>query len=332
MRIIYFTRPYSEYQSANYQSDVINYLCNKFDVTVKVLLTSYGNPSGKLITKKYQNDLIDLANCFDLVILGHNLLGDDPTENIIPFGLDFLHKVKTDKVAFIQKEYARLNDKLEFFKYFKIKLLISHLGEVSKIKLIDYNPKVIFVPFGFDPKVFKKNQSPKKWDLCFSGVIENPTWHDEQQKHRIETMRKLFVTFNGIKILNKTPAKIFWNINAPGKRIRNTLNKYKRLDATDYYEALAQSKYTLCTTSCGLITPRFFESMASGSTPITFPNQDLDKITGLNDKVCIVNNSNELKLRILEKQDPYSKEVIEYAHSNHTWSHRINLLAKELNL
>ena len=79
-----------------------------------------------------------------------------------------MHKVKTDKVAFVQKEYARLKDKLEFFKKFKIKRLISHLGDVSKIKLTDYNPKVIFIPFGFNPEVFKNNnQLTKKMGFVF---------------------------------------------------------------------------------------------------------------------------------------------------------------------
>ena len=168
MKIIYFTRPYSAYQSANYQSDIINYLCRKIDVTVKVLQSSYGTPYGELITKKYQNDLIDQANCFDLVLLGHNLLGDDPTENIIPFGLEFLHKVKTDKVAFVQKEYARLKDKLEFFKHFKIKILISHLGDVGKIKLTDYNPKLILFPLGLIQKFLKKIINYRKnWTYVF---------------------------------------------------------------------------------------------------------------------------------------------------------------------
>ena len=86
MKIIYFTRPYAAYNSANYQCDIIHYLGKKFDLTVKVLETSYGVPSGELITKNYQNNLIDQANCYDLVVLGHNLLGDHPTENIIPYG------------------------------------------------------------------------------------------------------------------------------------------------------------------------------------------------------------------------------------------------------
>jgi len=333
MKIIYFTRPYAAYNSANYQCDIIHYLGKKFDLTVKVLETSYGVPSGELITKNYQNNLIDQANCYDLVVLGHNLLGDHPTENIIPYGLEFLNKIKIAKVAFIQKEYARLKDKLEFFKKIRIKILISHLGDVSKIKLKDYNPKVIFIPFGFDPIVFNKNnQLSKKWDLCFSGVLENPTWPDEQKNYRTETMSKLFMTLNGIKILKKTPARIFWNSVLPGQKIKNTLNRYKRLDPIDYYKMLSQSKFTLCTTSCGLITPRFFESMASGSTPITFPNQEINQITGLNKKVCVVNNPDELISRILEKQYPSSEEVIEYAHSNHTWENRINLLGKELKL
>ena len=333
MKILYLTRPYADYQGANYQSDVINFLCKKFEVTVKVLQTSYGTPNGELITKNYQNNLIDQANCFDLVFLGHNLLGDHPTENIKPFGLEFLHKVKTDKVAFVQKEYARLKDKLEFFKKFKIKILISHLGDVSKIKLTDYNPKVIFIPFGFDPEVFKKNnQLSKKWDLCFSGILKNPTWPDEEQIYRKETMSKLFVTLNWIKILKKTPARIFWNSFMPGEGLKNILNRYKRLGTIDYYEMLSQSKFTLCTTSCGLITPRFFESMASGSTPITFPNQYVNKITGLNENLCVVNNFSELETKILGKQEPNPEQVMEFAHSNHSWEHRINLLASKLEL
>ena len=52
MKIIYFTRPYSDYKGANYQSDVINFLCKKFEVTVKVLEPSYETPNGELITKK----------------------------------------------------------------------------------------------------------------------------------------------------------------------------------------------------------------------------------------------------------------------------------------
>ena len=65
---------------------------------------------------------------------------------------------------------------------------------------------------------------------------------------------------------------------------------------------------------------------------LTLPSEELKLIPGLSEKVCIIKDIDKIETKILSEQKPNPTEVIEYAHSYHTWEHRINLLASKLGL
>lgn len=337
MKILYITRPYKNYSSANYQYDFIRYLEKYCDLDIFLIESNFVERFKDSGSNKGLLNVIQ-GGSYDVITLGHNLLGDHPTGPIIPPGLEFLSSVDVPKVAIIQKEYARLGEKVKFLNSVGVSNIVSHLYDLKSKISNCFDGNTYFIPFAFDPLVFKLQDQPikKDFDIFFSGVISNPFWENSGQEFRFDLMNNLFFMCGPIKLIPRIRVKVYWNGFFPNRPFVNSINRYRRLDLNDYHSKISRSKFTLCTNSFGLITPRLFEAMASGSTPIITDAENLKQIPGIADYVVFAHDGEEALDLIKNHPGKDPGALSKYAHRNHSWENRINdfvkILASHVNI
>jgi len=169
----------------------------------------------------------------------------------------------------LNKEYISLDEKLNFAKRNNFDYVLT-----SNLNFNDYEKKTnlrfIFLPYAISKDFILKKDLKKKYDLFFSGLIQNQYFFNlnKIRSKRILIQKKLFYNFFDIPILRKSSKfKIFWNTYTGTKEkdiILKILRKYKRMPRSEYIEKLHESKVVLNTLSPdNLIGPRFYETMAS---------------------------------------------------------------------
>lgn len=342
IRILYLTKPYQHYLSASYQSEFIKYLKKYFDVNIFDISTDYLKVGDPLALESKKLKLKNICQDYDILMFGHHWLGDHPCENIIPLDMDFLSEINLVKIAVLNKEYARLNEKIEYFEQIGCSYLISHHSNLSELftkKSISTNMEIFQCIFALDGDSWNDYSilpdKKRKYDLFFSGVLVNPTWECEYQSLRADIESVLFIKFGSVRILSKHK-RIYWN-SFTGNKYIDRLNRYKRLKHNDYKLCLYNTKTVLSTLSMDIITPRLWESMVCGAVPIINNSKHfkiIDNIeehtvsfnpnlTGFLDEMCkavdlgsdpIVNNNNR-----------------EFVLDCHTWSNRFSDLQHKFN-
>ena len=218
LKILYLTRSYQQYQSANYQSEFIKYFKENFNVKIIIVPTNFKVSAFSDENNNKIND--DIKTCeekikkiyrdYDLILFGHNWIGDAKFPGAIyPVGYEFIKDLNIRKIAIINKEFSRFKDKVNYFKVMRCDTLITHhssIGSKFKKENIENDFKIIFIPFAVDPDVWLKDDflnSYKKYDLFFSGVLLNPTWRPDDQKIRIDIEDFLFYKLFNIRIKSK---------------------------------------------------------------------------------------------------------------------------------
>ena len=273
LKILYLTRPYSQHRSASYQAEFIKYIQKYSKAEIFTVPIDYSDTDKPQRVSMFRKAISAHAANVDLVMTGHHWLGDAPTGNIIPKGFEFLREIPKPKVAVINKEYARLPEKIKYFEENQFDLLISHHSDLDACLASNGLKKTIPAYrclFGVDTDVWNLKSLPdggnRDYDLFFSGILINSDWFCPDQALRLEIENRLFHKFGSIRLKAKRK-RIFWNAYLSNK-LTNKLNRAVRIPHLKYQSILLRSRSTLCTPSMGLITPRFFEALVCGSVPL----------------------------------------------------------------
>jgi len=324
LNILFLTRPYQSYEASNYQSDIVNGF-KRIESNVYVYPFGYGKEESVNDSNFHISQIKNKCKKADILVIGHNWLGDHASENIYPIAGDFLADLDVYKVAFINKEYVRLEDKIKYFRGVGVNKLITHCSILQSMIDVDGFDDVYFSPFGYDDK--KIVDASKSIDLFFSGIIVNPFHYCPDQSVRSKVEDKLFYKAFKVRLKGKSDYEIFWNAVYPkGNLIVNVLNKYRRLPTIKYYEMISQSKAVFCTPSFNLITPRYFEAMGAGAIPLAFESDLYDDVTDLREHIYTFSEPEEfpecIEQALIKNSNP--NEMMKFAKSKHSWDTRID--------
>ena len=342
IKILYLTRPYKHYASASYQAEFIKYMKKYFDVNIFEIATDYLKVGDPIALESQKHKLKKCCLDYDILMFGHHWIGDHPSERIIPLDMEFLSEINLVKIAVLNKEFARLNDKIEYFEKIGCSYLISHhssLGELFVEKSISTKMEIFQCVFALDEEAW--NVQPKlpgnkrKYDLFFSGVLSNPTWECEYQNLRADIESILFIKFGSVRIVSKYK-RIYWNSFTTNKYI-DRLNRYKRLHHTDYMARLSGSRTVLNTLSMGIITPRLFESMFCGAVPLINNSKHFNIIDNIEDHAVSFSSSltgfsEDMRKAVDLGGDPtVNKNNRDFVMDCHTWANRFSDLQHKFN-
>lgn len=273
LRVLYLTRPYEKYGSATYQRAFIKYIQRYCNADIAIIPIDYTDSGNENHINELKDTICKRAAKVDFLITGHHWLGDAPYGNILPRGFEFLRDIPKPKIGIINKEYARLETKIGYFNENNFDLLISHHSDLDaqlrSKKLFNTIP-IHQCLFGLDSEVWagppQKHGNERKYDLFFSGTLLNSIWFCPDQALRVTIEKQLFYNIGRIRLKPKRD-RIFWNASSSSKYI-NIINRAIRLPETEYRLKMLDSRVILSTLSMGLITPRFFECLATGSVPL----------------------------------------------------------------
>jgi len=195
------------------------------------------------------------------------------------------------KVFFLNKEYKKLKQKLQYIKDNKFDLVTTVLlNEHFNAWEMETNTKFITVPFAVDLKNFKLLNVERKFDFLFSGAL-----HENFLTIRTEVKKKIFKK-NYLKKL--TNQYLIFNPLQPNYKkysffwaewgAKDFLRKEITPTGFKYVKILNQSKICLNTLSAyEIFNPRFFELMAT-KTLIFCPRSCLKYDILKEDYNCIV--------------------------------------------
>lgn len=334
MKILFISAPFSEIKSASYRNDIHQELISIFDC--KTIILNFFKNGQSYFSKQNQLFIENNHDDYDYIILGHSFLTDNKNFTPLPHNSKFLSLIRKPKIIFINKEYNRLKEKMKAINELNVDLIVSHLSNfLDKITSQDIKlkSKVYFMPFGFNNRIKflekNKNKIIKKYNLFFSGVIENPTYYCDQQIYRKKILNKLFFNLFGVKLLPKKK-NIFWN-SFSGNKLINKINRYRRLTEYEYLLKMSESKMVFGTLSFDLITPRIFECLSLGCIPLLIESEIYDIIPNIR-KFSVflkkdLSNFQEMYDLAINKSsdDKLRREIINYAHSNFSYEKRISL-------
>lgn len=250
LKILYLSPDFTNYGSAFYQQDVITTL-QKYHA-----LCLYGpgfpdySPSDSIV------DI--LKRCPfnpDIICIGHGWENQQLDE---PFDLHpnlELKKCDLPKVMILNKEYKKLDEKLDYIVENEIDLVFTHHHNAEKWSQ-QTSVRFIHWPFAVNQHLFYDYGEEKHWDLSFTGVLKNPTL-GVQSDLRIHIKRHIFYPVWKWKI--KKPQyrqyRIYWGEWGKGT-----------LPAEAYFRHMNVTKVCLTTLSpLDLVGTRYYEAMASKS-------------------------------------------------------------------
>ncbi len=254
------------YQGANYQLDFINYLKKKHK------LYFYGPGFDIYSEDKNLDDVLSIFdNKPDIIFVGHSWLNDKYGKSVeLKNNID-LSKTKLLKLFFLNKEYVNLEKKLDYCNKNNFDICFTHhhnFNEYTK----KTNTNFHFIPFAFDKDKFKKidKNYQKYYDIGFSGIVQNSNINSGQTDIRRRITKKLYYSLFDIPFIKKRKnLNIFWNIipqNNISKKISQFFKIYKYYSVDQYIKRILMSKIYINTLSpYQLISPRYFETLASGT-------------------------------------------------------------------
>ena len=337
MNIIFLTKNMENYDASSYQMDVIKALKKKS----KLFL--YG-PGYKYFNYKDTIDDIEKKSGTnnDFIIFGHSFLSDshnilnDPMPN-----LDNQNSRKLTKIAILNKEYVNLEYKLNYYKSKKVQLCFTHHHQNQKYEKIT-GIKFIFWPFAVDFEKFDVETNHQKYDLSFTGVLQNLNLNADQTDLRLRIMKLFYFSIGDINLIKRkkySKYNIFWNSiprNALSRHIKNALLSKKRLNDSEYVSLLNSSRVFLNTLSpVQLISPRYFECLASNAVILC---EKTHLYSNIFEQKYYVEFKNDLsnfdemfnEALLKSKDTEYLSKAKKYVQKNHTWDIRINYLIENL--
>ena len=325
----------ARYTSSSYQQEIID------ELSRQSFLITYGpGYKGYRLEDNIDDILAKQPTRPDYIWLGHSWLLDGHEGDVDPHPRLKLASTKIPKVAFLNKEYVNLESKLEYYQKNRCDLVFTHHHESSW-----YSSKTgipfIFLPFGFDSRKYYCNQSKPTIDMMFSGMLQNQNPLADQSNIRVRIMNKLFHTVNDYPIVKRKAFKnrsILWNSiprkhRAISHRIISRLPiffKHKYLSGLEYAEHLRATKLSLNTLSPkGLISPRVFESMASGAVVLCECSDHYKRLFPSDCFICFqsdLTNLIECVDWFLDHEIERKKiadKAIKFVTENHSWEIRV---------
>ena len=336
MRILYLSKNIEHYKAANYQKEFLKALSDVTSVYV------YGPGYQYFDYKKTINDIINLHGPFNCIFVGHYWLDDSNKKQIDPWVKSGLSKILLKKFIFLNKEYVNLDKKLKWIKKNKFDCVFSHYQNCqiwqSKIKT-----QLKYLPFGYDEKFFYFSEKKRKYDLAFSGVLQNSNKNSLQSDLRLRIQKTLYYTIFDIPLFKKKKYRhlsIFWNtipITFIGQMISRIFKTYKFLDKKTYAQVQKKSKIYLNSKSpLNLISPRYFENIASGCLIVTEKNNQLKKILPKFSYIEFSNNMSNFEevlvksFNIFKSSKKKRKDIASIIKKKHTWNVRAKAVLKTI--
>ena len=337
MKILFLSKDMSCYKAAMYQNEIIDEISRQADVRL-------------FCPRDEMKDVINIDQIIkdiqfvpEFIFVGHSWLSDNYEGEIENFPYIKIKDSKIPKAIFLNKEYVRLEDKLDWIRENRFLLAFSHHHNISYYERRSLT-KFYFIPFAFDSKKIKKlSKTNKVFDLSFSGILQNKNLGASQSDIRKKVMKEIFHTFCNIPIIKKKKYQklsIFWN-SIPDRilcvRISQLIAKYRRLDDNEYFEMQKKTKVFFNSPSpIGIVSPRIFENMACKCLPLCSESESYYEVFTRGSIVTFKDDLSDFgqKLSFLlenEKQiDKIIRKNFNEVYKKHTWKIRINSLMKIL--
>ena len=332
MKIIVVGPDYSKYNAASYQYEFMNSL---IEISEK-----YFHYFEK--TEIDEEKLYEKAKFIpDVVFYNHGWFQDNPSEKNIFYGI--INKKSRNKyikhVIFLNKEYTRLKEKLKAIKKYEFDLIFTHLHDFEELNNTSIESKFLPLACSYENisnKRYRKLEE-RKYDLFFSGILQNWNHKNVQGDLRKKIQLELFYCIYDFPLLKKIK---YWNLSIYWKpfyknRFKNTLSDFlhgRRLSQKDYFNILSNSKCVLHTSSpLGIISTRVFEALGSGAVGIFASDSKVEVLFEEGNHFLVFSTIKDLikKIYLIKKSKNNSKyqtiadSAREFVEKKHTWKNRV---------
>ena len=331
MKIIVVGPSYEDYTAASYQNEFMKELRNS-----SKSYYHYQNP-GDITIKK----LISYSKFTpDIIFYNHGWLSDNVNLKDLKYSrLIGKRSKKIKHIIFLNKEYVLLKEKLKEINKSKFDLIFTHLHNFDNLNTTSIRSSFLPLACSFrsiSEKRFKK-LSDRKYDLYFSGILQNWDRRETQGDLRKKIQAELFYCIYDFPLLQKIK---YWNLAIYWKpfyknRIKNIFSDFlhgKRLNQKDYFNKLANSKCVLHTSSpLGIISTRVFEAVGSGAIGLFSDESNADEV--IKDQIHFLNFSSIddfiSKIYRVKKSSNFSsiQNIADqgriYIENQHTWKNRV---------
>ena len=339
MNIIVLGPSFDNYISASYQRDFFDELKKQSD-----------NYFHYTLNNNIYTNIIEEEAAFvpDYIVYNHGWFNDNPEVDDIKYA-NIKGKWKNKKlkhVLILNKEYSKLDEKINAIKEFNFDFIFSHLHSVENH--IGVRKNLIFLPLAFKKKRFQKKKlkdiKERKYDLFFSGILRNWNFPNSQSDLRRRIQNELFFSLFDIPIIKKfkyRKLKIYWKPFYKSS-IKNKISRFlhgARLSDKDYFHKLENSKCVLHTSSpMGIISTRIFETLGAGAlgvfsedsnAKVLFKNKkhyvEFDNVENFISSIYQIKNISNAKYFQSIAHNGYNE-----AHFKHNWGSRIESFIKEI--
>ena len=332
--ILVLSKNFSNYKSGNYHNDIVSSLKNLSNCTI------YGPGYDGYSENFTIEDVLSLNQniSFDLIVINTSWDDDSSELNVDPNPNINLKNINIPKVYFLNKEYKKLQQRIDYAKQNKIDLVLS----VSpNCKEWDKSLNFMHLNFGICLKRFKPLNLQRKFDFAFTGNL-----HTAHTDVRFNVKKKIFQGKYITKKSNKglenffcsstlnaqyQNKKIFWaEWGARGYLFNSLLPSGQK-----YIQFLNQCKTFLNTPSAaGIFGTRFFELMACKTLILCPSDKDYFGILK-NEHNCIMFKPDasdfKSKLEFILNNSEVYESIVDQAYEDvkwHSYDHRIDQMLK----
>ena len=332
MNIIVVGPDYSKYNAASYQYEFMNSLMEISD--------KYFHYSENI--EIYEEELYKKANFVpDVVFYNHGWLQDNPSIEKINYGKINRNSSNNQikHVIFLNKEYTRLTEKLNEIKRYKYDLIFTHLHNFKELNNTFIDAQFLPLACSYENIGNMRNRrlEERKYDLFFSGILQNWDHKHMQSDLRKKIQRELFYCIYDFPLLKKIK---YWNLVIYWKpfyknRFKNIFSNFlhgRRLCQKDYFNILSNSKCVLHTSSpLGIISTRVFEALGSGAIGIFASDSKVNFVFEEGNHFVSFYRIKDLikTIYLIKKSKGNSKyqkiadSAREFVEKKHTWKNRV---------
>lgn len=331
MRLLVLTADMSRYRGALYQQDVLQTLERHAEIVLYGPGFEGFNPQ-----LRAQEVLARLPARPEAVVVAHSWLHDasgEPTtrsDALDPRDFDI------PVIVMLNKEYARLETKLQWIVQQRPIAVLSHHHDVDRYSSLT-GVRFFFWPFAVNTSRFLPS-ALKTTDIGFSGILQNPSFKSTQSDIRLRILRHLFNHIGPIRLHRRTEFRdlrmnwrTFTGMPVPDL-INRILHGHHRLSEEEYSAALAHSRMWLNGPSpLNLVGTRYFECMAAKTLVLTPYFPELDRVFR-SDELVTFNSEDDFvdKVRHYLTDANAAAAITERGYAtvrrHHTWEHRIKAL------
>ena len=243
----------------------------------------------------------------DVLIIGYG--ATDLSEKNLPD----LRNIKIPKFIYLNKEYHRLQYKLDWIKNQNFRGAFTVLNKTNEFSSLTNTP-FYNVNFAVNPDMFSSKNISKSYDISFSGVIRKEQDNDIRRK-----------------VMNELFEDAYWY----DKRI--VFSSHLKNTQKQYVKHLCSSKVIFSSTGpADIVGTRYFEAMATGQTQIlsnvkdnVFSNlfENEKHFIGFTD-VKQIKNLYEKFVLDEKKRDEMLISAKRNVLKNHTWKNRADQVFK----